>query len=47
MVGFTAIFGLLSVSIGLLASYFLNTASGPSIVLVGLLFFITSSIFRK
>lgn len=47
MIVYTLIFGLLSVLVGLFASYFLNTASGPSIVLVGIILFAISSLFRK
>lgn len=47
MISFTSVFAVLSVSLGLLASYALNTASGASIVLVSLLFFIVSSLLRK
>lgn len=47
MIVCTIIFGLVSVIIGLFSSYFLNTASGPSIVLVGIILFIISSILRK
>lgn len=47
MIGYTVIFGITSVLVGLFSSYFLNTASGPSIVLTGIILFAISSLFRK
>lgn len=47
MIVFTIIFGILSILSGLISSYLLNTASGPTIVLISLLFFIVSSLLRR
>lgn len=43
MVAYAVLFGALSVIIGLLASFYLNTASGAAVVLTSILFFILTS----
>lgn len=47
MVAFSVVFGVASVVIGLFLSYVLNTASGPTIVLVAVSFFLTALLFRR
>lgn len=42
MFGFALVFGVFSAVVGLFGSYALNTASGPTIVLVGIALFIAS-----
>ena len=45
MMGLAAVFGALSGLIGLYASYYLNIASGPAVVLVATLFFTLAFLF--
>ncbi len=45
MMGLAALFGALSGVIGLYASFYLNVASGPAVVLVATLFFVLAYLF--
>lgn len=47
MVIFTLFFGLLSVIIGILLSYYLNTSAGSTIVLTSIAIFVLSLIFKR
>ncbi|MFH1769214.1 MAG: metal ABC transporter permease [Parcubacteria group bacterium] len=47
LVVYSAVFGFISVLVGLLSSFYLDTASGATIVLAGIVIFIITFIFRK
>jgi zinc transport system permease protein len=47
MVFYSALFGVIGVIGGLIGSFYLNTASGATIVLLSILFFIITLAFRN
>lgn len=47
MVFFAILFGILSVTLGIFLSYYLNTAAGSTIVLTSIIIFILSLIFKR